>query len=100
MPETLPARPLRDGVIDRVAREIAAQVAQHLETMYPDAARAVAWKSAKRSVQGVVRNAMSDAGRAAEAGTIEQWLSAQSVRQLRERKGWKAAGVGYHACPE
>lgn len=36
----LPAVPLGDDVIDRVAREIAAQVADHIESMYPDAARA------------------------------------------------------------
>ena len=41
--ENLPATPLPDDVIDRVAREVAAQVSDHIEFMYPDAAAAVAW---------------------------------------------------------
>lgn len=38
----LPAVPQDGDVIDGVAREIAAQAADHIESMYPDVARAVA----------------------------------------------------------
>lgn len=84
---TLPARPLPDDVIDQVAREIALEVAWHIERMYPEAANAVAWKSASRSIQGVVRNRMASAGRAAENGEIEKFLD----QCRRSRKDERAA---------
>lgn len=83
--EKLPAAPLPDDVIDRVAREVAAQVSDHIEFMYPDAAKAVAWKSASRSIQGVIRNCMSEAGKAAETGRIETCLKSMRRRRLEYR---------------
>lgn len=83
---TLPARPLPDDVIDRVAKEAAAQVVEHIEAMYPDAARAVAWKSASRSLQGVVRNFMREAGHAAEKGEIEGWLAWARRKRLQSKR--------------
>jgi hypothetical protein len=71
----LPAKPLADDLIDRIAKEIGAQVADHIETMYPEAARAVAWESAAQSIRGLVRNHMAAAGRAAENGTIDKYLA-------------------------
>lgn len=79
----LPIVPLPDDVIDRVAKEVAAQVRDHIQQMYPSAARAVAWASASRSIQGVVRNTMASAGRAAENGTINQWLHNTAVARVR-----------------
>lgn len=38
MTKDLPAAPLPDDVIDRVAKEVAAQVRDHIEQMYPAAA--------------------------------------------------------------
>lgn len=71
---TLPSAAMTDDLIDRIAKEVAAQVSDHIETMYPAAADAVAWQSCKRSIQGVVRNNVAAAGREAERGTIERWL--------------------------
>ncbi len=81
----LPARPMPDDIVDIVAKEVAAQVADHIETMYPDAAKAVAWNSCKRSIQGVARNSMSRLGRAAENGNIETVLNDMK----KERRKWK-----------
>lgn len=70
----LPARPMSDDLVDRIAAEIGLHVAHHIETMYPAAAKAVAWGSAKRSIQGCIRNAVASAGRAAERGEADQWI--------------------------
>ena len=78
---TLPAAPMSDDLIDRIAKEVAAQVSAHVETMYPAAADAVAWDSCKRSIQGVVRNNITAASRASESGKIESWL--KMVRTTR-----------------
>lgn len=83
--KTLPAVPMPDDVIDRVAKEVAANVADHIEFMYPEAAQAVSWGSTRRSIQGVVRNLLNEAGRGAEAGRIEAVLTEQRERRLRYR---------------
>lgn len=70
----LPAVPLSDDLVDRIAAEIGLHVAHHIETMYPEAAKAVAWGSAKRSIQGCIRNAVAAAGRAAERGKADEWI--------------------------
>ena len=79
----LPAIPLSDEVVDQIAAEIGIQVAYHIETMYPDAAKAVAWKSASRSIQGVVRNAVAAAGRAAEKGEADEWIRRKRLHRRR-----------------
>ena len=76
------AAPMSDDIIDRVAKEIAAQVSAHVAQMYPAAAQAVAWGSASRSIQGVVRNNMALAARAAESGTIDQCLRDMRARRI------------------
>lgn len=93
----LPARPLPDDVIDQVAREVALQVRDHIAMMYPAAAQAVAWDSASRSIQGVVRNTMAAAGRAAEEGRIEKWLVDTATSRRRSVKAFRDAGIGYGA---
>lgn len=70
----LPARPLSDDVVDRIAAEIGLIVAHHIETQYPAMTEPVAWNSAKRSIQGVIRNEVASAGRAAENGTVDDWI--------------------------
>jgi hypothetical protein len=92
----LPATHLPDDVIDRVAREVAAQVADHIRFMYPKAAEAVAWDSASRSIQGLVRNHMAEAARAAEEGRIDTCLRAMRKRRLDYRR-LRADGVGRFA---
>jgi hypothetical protein len=84
--KTIPASPLPDDVIDRVAKEVAAQVADHVRFMYPAAAKAVSWDSAGRSIKGLIRNYMAEAARAAERGEIEQCLKAMRKRRLDYRK--------------
>lgn len=82
-PSELPRKGLSDDVVDVIAKEIGKAVASHIETMYPEAAAAVAWKSAALSIEGVVRNAVCAAGKAAEAGKIKEWLThSKSMRQL------------------
>ena len=81
---------LPDDVVDMVAKEVAAQVRDHIEQMYPAAAEAVAWQSASRSIQGVVRNTMNSAGRAAEEGRIGAWFVDMRMNRRRFRKLWKA----------
>ena len=91
--ERLPAAPLPDDVIDRVAKEVAAQVRDHIAQMYPDAARAVAWNSASLSIQGVVKNTMAEAGRAAEGGRINLWLQETARRRINMAKTYRDAGI-------
>lgn len=72
--DNLLAVQLSDDTVDKIAREIGLIVAHHIETMYPAAAQAVAWDSCKRSIQGVVRNSVASAGRAAETGKVDEWV--------------------------
>jgi len=91
MTENLPAQPLSDDLVDRIAKEVAALVSDHIETMYPAAAQAVAWQSCKRSIQGVVRNGVASAGRAAEAGTADQWIKESAARRRDYKRRWGEA---------
>jgi len=89
--------PLTDDVVDMIAKEIGKTVASHIETMYPEAAKAVAWKSAALSIEGVVRNAVSAAGKAAEAGHIEKWLEhSKAMRKLDTKMRQAVAGNDTH----
>ena len=92
----VPAIPLSDDLVDRIATEIAARVADHIELLYPDAAQAVAWQSCKRSIQGVVRNAVSSAGRAAENGRADDWIS-DSAKSRRASRLWRQAAMQVQA---
>jgi hypothetical protein len=87
----LPSVPLSDALVDRIAKEIAALVSDHIETMYPDAAKAVAWKSAKISIQGVVCNAVSSAGKAAETGHAEAWIARSKAQRVKFKRQWREA---------
>ena len=86
MTENMPAVPPNDDLIDRIAKEVAAEVADHIEYAYPAAAKAVAWKSAKRSIQGVVRNHIAAASRATEQGKIEAWLKHHRITRNKLRR--------------
>ena len=74
-----------DDLVDRIAKEIAALVSDHIESMYPDAAKAVAWGSCRRSIQGVIRNGIAAAGKAAEIGKAEDWISTSAKNRRRFR---------------
>jgi hypothetical protein len=79
----LPAVPVEPDVVDRIAAEIGLQVGHHIETMYPAMTKSVAWDSAKKSIQGLIRNAVASAGRAAERGEIDYWI-ARNKKHRRE----------------
>ena len=79
----MPAKILPDDIVDMVAKEVAAQVALHIVTMYPKAANAVAWNSCKLSIAGVIRNNMSRLGNAAERGDID--LEIKKMKSERRR---------------
>lgn len=85
-PSSLPAVPSQDDIVDRIAAEIGSQVAYHIETMYPAATEAVAWESAKRSIVGVIRNAVASAGRAAMHGGADGWIRKSRADRKRLRK--------------
>lgn len=84
--EILPAQPLSNDLVDRIAREVAALVCDHIETMYSPAIENIAWRSAKRSIQGVVRNAVSAAGEAAEQGQADAWIKRSASHRRRYMK--------------
>jgi len=93
MDEKLPAAPLADDLPDRIAKEVAALVMDHLEAMYPQVCQVYAWSSAKRSIQGVVRNSVSAAGKAAERGRADQWIAESAshrrrFKAMRKKTGW------------
>lgn len=92
----LPVVPMTEDLVDRIAKEVAALVSDRIETMYPAAAEAVAWNSCKRSIQGVVRNGVAYAGRAAENGTADQWIKDSAAQRRRAKAMWKSVGVGAH----
>ena len=87
--KTLPAEQMTDDLVDRIAMEVAAQVSDHIEMMYPSAAAAVAWQSCKRSIQGVVRNNVAAAGQEAERGTIETWLRRVRKQRISLKAAWR-----------
>lgn len=97
MTKNIPVKALPDDIIDEAAKAIAAEVAHHIKTMYPDAAQAVAWSSCKRSLSGLIRNNMKRLGDAAERGNFEAEVRAMRSRRQQEdnlsrtRKEAKAA---------
>lgn len=86
----LPIPAMTDELTDRIAKEVAALVSDHIETMYPNAAKAVAWNSAKRSIQGVVRNAVKAAGDAAENGQADAWIKRSAEQRRKFKALWMA----------
>ena len=88
MTDNLPIPAMTDDLTDRIAKEVAAIVMDHLEAMYPQVCEVYAWTSAKRSIQGVVRNAVKSAGDAAEQGQVDQWIK-RSATHRREFKAMR-----------
>ena len=79
----LPAKPIPDDMIDRVAREVAAQMVAHMEWAYHGALDAVSQDSLHKSLQGVSRNVMAEIAKAAEGGTWEQCLAELRRRRIK-----------------
>lgn len=88
---TLPRAPLDDDAIDKAARAVALEVSHHIEMMYPGAAEAVAWNSCKRSISGVVRNAMKRLGEAAEQGDLDRVISDMQKQRTAHKAAWRRA---------
>lgn len=88
---TLPSVPLGDDAIDQAARAVALEVAHHIEMMYPKAADAVAWNSCKRSISGVVRNAMKRIGDAAERGEMDREIQKMQKQRADHKAAWRKA---------
>ena len=86
---TLPRAPLDDDAIDKAARTVALEVSHHIEMMYPAAAKAVAWNSCKRSISGVVRNAMKRIGDAAERGEMDREIEAMQRQRADHKAAWR-----------
>jgi hypothetical protein len=51
----------------------------------------VAWSSACCSIQGMVRNAVASAGRAAEVGRIESWPHDAAQGRAAAHRDWRTA---------
>lgn len=94
---SLPVKPLPEDAVDMAAKAVAAEVAEHIEAMYPRAAEAVAWGSCKRSLQGVIRNSMKRLGDAAERGELEREVKTMKkqrdqIRKMRKSMNWGVTG--------
>ena len=86
---TLPRAALEDDAIDQAARAVALEVTHHIELMYPAAANAVAWNSCKRSVSGVVRNAMKRIGDAAERGEMGREIAEMQRQRAAHKRAFR-----------
>ena len=93
MSANVPAKPMTDDVVDKIAAEIGLQVAHHIETMHPAATENIAWNSAKKSIQGIVRNAVKAAGEAAEQGRAEDWIKDCRKRRRQENAAAREAAA-------
>lgn len=71
-----------DDAIRKIAMEAGKQVVHHIETMYGDMTKVVAWKSARKSIRNTVHNAIIAAVHAADEGRDAQWIE----RNERHRK--------------
>lgn len=91
MADNLPAAPLPDDVIDRVAREVALELRTYIEIMYPDVAAAKGWQSCRVSLHGLIRNHMASAAKAAEEGRIEPWLKRMRTARREWISAWRKA---------
>lgn len=80
-----------EELVRRIAMDVGKEVVHHIETMYPDMAKAVAWKSARLSIRNCTYNAIMAAVNAADIGRAEQSIEAnkkhrRTVNRLRKAK--------------
>lgn len=76
-------------ITDKIAKEIGKSVVSHIQCMYPEASSAVAWGSCSLSIEGVVRNAIASAGKAAENGGIDEWLKSNRRDRLAQNRAYR-----------
>jgi hypothetical protein len=91
MTENLPAKPLPDDVVDKVAREVALELSAYIEMMYPQIAAQSQWASLRVSMHGMIRNHMGGAAKAAEEGRIDAWLKIMRANRRSVVAAWKKA---------
>ena len=89
---SLPEDGKSDGrkLISDAAKAIASEIIHHIESMYPDAADAVAWNSCKRSISGNVQNTMKRLASAAEDGTMAEVIKPLADQRRRVRQARRA----------
>ena len=93
MAKNLPATvEFSDALVRQIAMDVGKQVVAHIEYAYPDACRAVAWKSARPSIRNCTHNAIMEAVKAANHGEVEPMLERHDGHRRTMRKYSKAAG--------
>jgi hypothetical protein len=84
-----------DAIVRQIAMDVGKQVVAHIEYAYPDACRAVAWKSARLSIRNCTHNSIMEAVKAANIGEIEPMLDRHSEHRRNMRKFQKMAGGSF-----
>ena len=84
-----------EALVRQIAMDVGKQVVDHIEHAYPRMCDAVAWNSARLSIRNCTHNAIMEAVKAANNGTIEQMLSRHHDHRRNMRKLRKAAGQKY-----
>ena len=82
-----------EEVVRRIAMDVGKQVVHHIETMYPDMPKAVAWKSARLSIRNTTHNAIMAAVNAADVGRAEQSIEANERHRRWTNKMRKAKTI-------
>lgn len=85
--------PPTDAVIRRIAMDVGKQVVEHIEWMYPEMTKAVAWKSARLSIRNCTHNAIMAAVNAADEGRHEDAMAANDKHRRFMRKIRKAKTI-------
>ena len=85
-----PVGPTAEAV-RRIAMDVGKEVVHHIETMYPEMTKVVAWKSARLSIRNCTHNAIMAAVNAADIGRHEQAIKAnerhrRTTNRLRKAK--------------
>ena len=80
-----------EDLVRRIAMDVGKEIVHHIETMYPEMTKAVAWKSARLSIRNATHNAIMAAVNAADIGRAEQSIEAnerhrRTVNRLRKAK--------------
>ncbi len=69
------------ALIEKIGRAVTSEITHHIQSMYPDAAKAVAWGSCKRSLSGVVYNTMVALNRAAVVGNLDGTIAEMAANR-------------------
>lgn len=82
-----------EEVVRRIAMDVGEQVVHHIETMYPQVTKVVAWKSARLSIRNATHNAIMTAVNAADIGRAEQSIEANEKHRRWVNRMKKAKTV-------